>query len=448
VELPIPLIDRLTKLDGFDTPAFLQAHDCEPPVSVRFNPHKPLISFTHGFDGRVPWSSRGFYLPHRPKFTLDPALHAGAYYVQEASSMFVEHAIGSLLGDAKGLMALDLCAAPGGKATLLASMPQFGMVLANEVVRARSGILCENAVKWGDPKVMVSNNDPAAFSSLGPCFDVMLVDAPCSGSGMFRKDPDALKEWSLHHVQLCSQRQKRILADALPSLRPGGLLVYSTCSYSPEEDEDVLEWIMQHEDYRPLSLDPDPQWGIQMTRSISGALGYRFFPDKVRGEGFFLACFSKGALDMPGDALEAKPRSSSSHDKRLNGWVDAAADYRVREKSGNLFLLPSGLEYRVMELDKQLNLRKSGVKAGTLIRDELVPDHELALSRYLSGDSPFIELDLPNALKYLRKQEILPQVPGRGWFVVRHQGLALGLVKHLGNRVNNYYPASWRILMS
>jgi NOL1/NOP2/fmu family ribosome biogenesis protein len=132
----------------------------------------------------------------------------------------------------------------------------------------------------------------------------------------------------------------------------------------------------------------------------------------------------------------------------LNGWVDAAADYRVREKSGNLFLLPSGLEHRVMELDKQLNLRKSGVKAGTLIRDELVPDHELALSRYLSGDSPFIELDLSNALKYLRKQEILPQVPGRGWFVVRHQGLALGLVKHLGNRVNNYYPASWRILMS
>jgi len=444
VKLPIPLTDRLKDLEGFDMPAFMQAHDREPPVSIRFNPHKPMAAVAHILDGRVPWSSQGHYLAHRPVFTLDPALHAGAYYVQEASSMFVEYALESILGQTRGLLALDLCAAPGGKTTLLASMPQFGMVLANEVLRSRANILYENTVKWGDPKVMVSCNDPSAFSVLGPWFDVMLVDAPCSGSGLFRKDPEALKEWSPQHVQLCSQRQQRILADVLPSLRQGGLLVYSTCSYSPEEDEDMLDWIMQHGDYRPIPLDPDPTWGITPARSRNGGVGYRFFPDKLRGEGFFLACFSKGEPDLAREAYPVIP----TPDDRLKGWVDPHAAYRVRERSGDIYLLPSGQEQKVTELLQRLNLRKSGIRAGTLIRDAWVPDHELVMSHYLSGDAPFVELDTRSALTYLRKQQIELQVPGRGWYVVRHEGLALGLVKHLGNRVNNYYPAAWRILMS
>ena len=241
MEIPIALLNSLHDVKGFDESLFLQAHRELPPVSIRIN--KGKVHDEEGFirtsgipvSKPVLWCPSAFYLSERPKFTLDPALHAGAYYVQEASSMFLHYLFNELAKEEKDLSVLDLCAAPGGKTTLLSSMPQVRLVVANEIIRARVSILYENLVKWGDPKIMICNSDPAQFRETGGYFDVLLVDAPCSGSGLFRKDPEAISEWSAENVKHCAERQKRILADALPALKEGGLLLYSTCSYSKEE---------------------------------------------------------------------------------------------------------------------------------------------------------------------------------------------------------------------
>ena len=444
-------MQSLDVVPGFMPEAFLAAHTQEPPVSIRVNPHKPY-NLTHLLpDAQVPWCASAYYLKERPSFTLDPGIHGGAYYVQEASSMFLDYALRKALGDQQGLYALDLCAAPGGKATLLSSLPQFSLVLANEIIRTRVTILHENAVKWGEPKLLVTNNDPSAFQRLEDFFDVMVVDAPCSGSGLFRKDPSALDEWSPQHVIHCASRQQRILADALPALKEGGILVYSTCSYSTEEDEDILQWLVGEMGFTAIDLQVPAEWGIVQTTSANGGIGYRFFPDKLRGEGFFISCLQKTVGGSSGRHMASryeKSNKSASYHAGLKGWVDERADIRVRSRENELFLVPADLEPALQELEQVLHLRKSGVRAGAMMRDQFIPDHELVLSRYLSGSAPRIELGREEALRFLRKQDIHPEGSGKGWFAVTHGGLPIGLIKHLGNRVNNYYPSSWRILMS
>lgn len=451
MQLPQTLLQSLNGVPGFMPEAFLAAHTDEPPVSIRVNPNKSYDLSHLLLETKVPWTSSGYYLKERPSFTLDPGIHGGAYYVQEASSMFVEFALRQLLTDQQGLYGLDLCAAPGGKATLLSTLPQFNMVLANEIIRTRVTILHENAVKWGEPKLFVSNNDPSAFKRLEGFFDVMVVDAPCSGSGLFRKDPTALDEWSPQHVQLCASRQQRILADALPALKEGGILVYSTCSYSTEEDEDILQWLVGEMGFSAVALQVPEEWGIVQTTSANGGIGYRFFPDRLRGEGFFISCLQKTSAGSSGDRgvhRYEKSSKSASYHQGLKGWVDEGQDIRVRSRENELFLIPASAESALQELEQVLHLRKSGVRAGAMMRDQFIPDHELVLSRYVSAAAPRIELDREAALRFLRKQDIHPEGSGKGWFAVTHGGLPLGLIKHLGNRVNNYYPSSWRILMS
>lgn len=451
MQLPQTLMQSLNGVPGFMPEAFLAAHTQEAPVSVRVNPNKSYDLSHLLLDQSVPWCSSGYYLKERPVFTLDPGIHGGAYYVQEASSMFLEFALQQILGDLRGLYGLDLCAAPGGKATLLSSLPQFSLVLANEIIRTRVTILHENAVKWGQPKLFVSNNDPSAFKRLEGFFDVMVVDAPCSGSGLFRKDPSALDEWSPQNVQLCASRQQRILADAIPALKDGGILVYSTCSYSAEEDEDILQWLVGEMGFSPIGLQVPQDYGIIETRSANGGIGYRFFPDKVRGEGFFISCLQQtgGASSGSHSAYRyEKSSTSASYHQGLKGWVDEGLEIRVRSRENELFLIPAALEQALQELEQVLHLRKSGVRAGAMMRDQFIPDHELVLSQYLSGSAPRIELTREEALRFLRKQDVNPQGSSKGWFTVTHAGLPVGLIKHLGNRVNNYYPSSWRILMS
>ncbi len=458
MQLPQQLIQSLRSVKGFDESAFAAAHEAAPPVSVRFNPGKMDLGDdlqlgelmlagqlvpTHP----VPWSSAAFYLKERPVFTLDPALHAGAYYVQEASSMFVEYLLKQVLGDARGLKVLDLCAAPGGKTTLLASMDHFSLVLANEIIRTRLSILYENVVKWGDPKIFISNNDPSHFRSLPGYFDVMVVDAPCSGSGLFRKDKAALQEWSEANVAHCAERQKRILADALPALREGGLLVYSTCSYSPEEDEAILDWLMGHEGLVPETVSFPEEWGIVETDSENGGKGYRFFPGKAEGEGFFIACFRVTTL-FGGEASGGRKKNVIHERGDVPGaWIRQDRPVETILAGDDVYCVPAELFEDHHALREVLNIRKSGVRAGTMVRGEFLPDHELALSYLVSPEAPSLELDKATALQYLRKQAIDPSARGKGWYRVKYRQLGLGLIKHLGNRTNNYYPASWRILL-
>ena len=287
MQFPAGFIQHISNCKGFDEVAFTQAHQLPTPVSIRYNPQKPVEKMA---GNPVPWCAEALYLPERPLFVFDPLFHAGAYYVQEASSMFTGYLFRQFTDDKKPLHILDVCAAPGGKSTLIAGLmsPQ-SLLVSNEVIKSRVTILKENIVKWGNPNVVVSNNDPRDFSGMNGFFDVIIVDAPCSGSGLFRKEPEAKKEWSIENVNHCSLRQQRILEDIIPALKPGGLLLYATCSYAYEEDEKIVEILLQN-DFEPLPKISVPAefGGIVFSKS-----GYRFYPDKITGEGFFIAALRK-----------------------------------------------------------------------------------------------------------------------------------------------------------
>ena len=452
-DLPKELLSSLQGLPGYDAAAFEAIHASGDKVtSIRVNPAKiatspqlPVLSAAT----RVPWSSWGYYLQERPFFTFDPLFHAGAYYVQEASSMFLEQALRQTVDLAQPLRVLDCCAAPGGKSTLLQSLlSPDSLLVCNDVIRNRVAILRENMIKWGAPNAIVTNNDPRDFAALQNYFDVMVIDAPCSGSGLFRREPEAIAEWSPANVQLCSQRQQRILADCWPALRSGGTLIYSTCSYSREEDEDILDWLTSDLSAEACRLDLDPQWNIVETRGKNGAWGYRFYPHKLHGEGFFIACLRKtdGGSFAPPRKLSAPERISKKEQELLQPWVRQDVPLFFFRHQEQVHALPATLAADLPILQSACYLKKAGITLGLASAKELIPEHDLALSTLITVDLPAVELDHRQALQYLRKEELHVDTPVRGWALVRHDGYNLGWVKILPNRWNNYYPKEWRIL--
>ncbi|MGK6350636.1 methyltransferase RsmF C-terminal domain-like protein [Parapedobacter sp. DT-150] len=447
--IPPALVRRLGTFAGFDSAAFEAAHEQEGGItSIRINPAKP-----HGLDtatlGEVPWCDTGFYLPERPVFTLDPLFHAGCYYVQEASSMFIAHAVKALELDRQPLVALDLCAAPGGKSTLLDTYlhPQ-SLLIANELIKTRVTVLTDNLVRWGHANTVVTNNDPSAFRHLPGYIDFMLVDAPCSGSGMFRKDHGAIAEWSEATVQLCSERQQRILADSLPSLREGGILLYSTCSYSAEENEQIADWLCETQGMEPLYIPIDEGWGIQESLSdIHACPGYRFYPHKLRGEGFFLAAFRKISAQPSFDRRKQKSERAVLP-KELKHWVAKEDGFFTFTVGDEIHLLPQGREADLRILQDMLYLRNAGTRVGRVVNGDLIPAHDLALSTAQHPDLPKVALDEEQALEYLRKGNISPALNRHGlhgWALATYNRVPLGWMKLLPNRINNYYPKEWRI---
>ena len=288
--LPLQFLESLKNAKGFNKESFEQIHASgEQITSIRINPSRQ--SKTENQKSKIDWTDYGFYLETRPSFTFDPLFHAGTYYVQEASSMFLEQALKQTVDLSKSIKVLDLCASPGGKSTHIQSLiSNESLLVSNDVIRSRANVLKDNIIKWGCENVVVTNNDPKDFSKLENYFDVIVVDAPCSGSGLFRRDPTAIEEWSENNVQLCSQRQQRILADVWPALKKDGILIYSTCSYSKDEDEDIMDWITENFPTSNFKLEINDKWGITETTSIKENHGYRFWRDKVKGEGFFLSC--------------------------------------------------------------------------------------------------------------------------------------------------------------
>lgn len=448
MQVPQALIQSLQAIPGFDSNAFEQVHASgEQIVSIRLNPSKPVISPSLLFDGTVPWCEHGFYLKERPFFTFDPLLHAGAYYVQEASSMFVWQALQQLMPAQAGKKVLDLCAAPGGKSTLLASHFKDGLVVSNEVIKNRAAILVENMSKWGTAAAVVTNNDPSHFQSLPAYFDLILADAPCSGSGLFRKDPDAIDHWSEDNVQLCSQRQQRILADILPALKEDGILLYSTCSYSELENEQIADWLVNDMGMKSRSLELNQEWGIVETSAkISVAKGYRFYPNRLKGEGFFLAAFQKQKSE---GFKKQKPQQinvlSKKELQQLAATISLKEGLSYFLQSGAIRAIPEQWMAEIGLLASQLYIKKAGVEIGSLKGKDLVPAHELALSGLITSHFPALEIDLEQALLYLKRKELV--IKGQnGWNLLQYCGLSLGWVKVLPNRINNYYPAEWRIL--
>lgn len=447
--LPQAFLESLTGVAGFHRSSFEAVHTSgEQVTSIRVNPEKNRSLDTAGRE-QVPWCPYGYYLPERPSFTLDPLFHAGAYYVQEASSMFIWYVLQQLIGVNTEKKVLDLCAAPGGKSSLLASYFTNGWVVANEVIKQRAAVLVENMTKWGSDHVVVTNNDPVHFQSLPGYFDVMMVDAPCSGSGMFRKDPAAMEEWSEYAVQLCSQRQQRILADVLPALAEEGVLIYSTCSYSREEDEAIADWLVQEMGMENLSLSVPAGWGIVESLSPQNkASGYRFYPDQIKGEGFFIAVFRKKSpgSDSHRPKELALPIPSRQELQQVQSFLQIPGTYSLFKQGEQIRAVPARWHKDLQVLAKALYIKKAGVGIGTIKGKDVIPEHELAMSHLWEGHFIPIPLTKEQALAYLRRKDLLlPDAP-KGWHLVTYEDLPLGWVKVLPNRLNNYYPAEWRIL--
>ncbi|MFZ6024943.1 MAG: methyltransferase RsmF C-terminal domain-like protein [Bacteroidota bacterium] len=449
--MPIPndLIQSLQDVPGFDETSFKEVHESgEQVTAIRFHPAKQQCITDKWAGENIPWCPAGLYLQERPSFTLDPSFHAGAYYVQDASSMFLWHVLQQLVTETAGKKVLDLCAAPGGKSTLLASYFTEGLLVSNEVIKSRAAILVENMTKWGNDNVVVTNNDPAHFQSLGNYFDVIVVDAPCSGSGLFRKDPDAANEWSLDHVELCSQRQQRILSDILPVLKEEGILIYATCSYSKEEDEMIADWLVEEMGMESLPVQTGEKWGIIHSYSAKKqAAGYRFYPDKLKGEGFFIAVFKKTTSAAAGSygkkVTIAKPAKQEM--EQILSFIPLTNEYQVFKQADQFRIFKGRWMEDISMLAGSLYIRKAGVELGAIKGKNIVPSHELAVSLLPKDTFAQVGVNKEQALQYLRRQDISLQAD-KGWNLITYQNLPLGWIKALPNRINNYYPQEWRIL--
>lgn len=447
MHLPVHLLKELSTKPGFDVSHFTKAHNQPAPTSVRLHPVKGTGVFEDM--ERVPWCSNGLYLPERPVFTLDPLFHAGAYYVQEASSMFLHKAMTTIGAHQPAMRILDLCAAPGGKSTLIASLLHpDSLLIANEVIRTRASILEENTSRWGYMNNWVTSNDPREIGKLEGFFDVIVIDAPCSGSGLWRKDPNALNEWSEENVLLCSSRQKRIVADVWPALKQGGYLVYATCSYSVAEDEEITDWIARTYNAEGIVIPDTENWNVEQTQSKErGIPGYHFYPHKLRGEGFFLSVLKKQTHQHITHATGNKWLPDKKIQNITSKYFGKDDITIIPAKEGNYNAISTQHIADWQLLQKSLWLRRTGTAVGMPMSKDWIPDHELALC-VDTIPQPALDVNREQALKFLKREEMGTEMLEKGWFMVRYKGLGLGWVKSVGNRYNNYLPKHWRIRMS
>lgn len=457
MRLPEQFIARMQReLGPAEAEALCAALGTEPSTAVRLNPKK--MSEQKWGGKRVAWSEYGYLLGERPAFTLDPDFHAGAYYVQEASSQFAGYIVSEAVGgvDAcKGLRVLDMCAAPGGKSTHYATLVGGeGLVVANEINRSRAAVLADNARKWGLGNIVVTCNDSARVATFEEWFDVVAVDAPCSGEGMFRKSEEACEQWSESNVAMCAERQWEILENAFRALKPGGVLMYSTCTFNRSEDEDIVRRACEEFGEELVAVDDihvGEDWGV-----VPGREGvfqtFRFFPHRVIGEGMFMAVARKAGLATSRRRMpKARRKVMEAVDKRtvqeLSRWVKGAEQMRFFAAGDTLYGCRAEHYDEVEALAGTLAVIYSGVAMGQVFKGKLKPDGALALYADIRCDAvACCDVDEQNALKFLRKQEMAAEQFAEGVNMVRYDGRPLGFVKRVGARVNNMYPNSLRIL--
>lgn len=468
--LPAAFVESLSMLGEERATVVRDALLTEPSVSVRRNRGK--LAPTDGslpFESAVPWCAEGSYLSSRPAFTLDPALHQGRYYVQDASSMFLDHVVRSLIGDrdVPPLLALDACAAPGGKTTVLIdALPSGSVVVANEFVPKRAAVLKENVIKWGYPSVVVTRDDTARIPRACDDFDIIVADVPCSGEGMMRKDKTAVSQWSPALISECVTRQREIVGNLWDALAPGGYLIYSTCTFNREENELMVESMVHDFGADSIAVPVEQAWGI--TPGIDTACHcYRFLPGLTRGEGLFMAVLRKPGVATMGAALSSmgysrKPSAKKSCGKSssqaktkavlssVSSWLADAERYEVGVSDGRVNAVPKLMAPLADRLMERLNVIHHGICLGEIKGDSVVPAQSLAMSQSLAGDAfPMSDLQRQDALKYLRREALsLPEGTPKGLVLVSYESSPLGFVKNLGSRANNLYPAEWRILSS
>lgn len=435
---PEAFVEQMKNLLPQEFDSFIQSLNGASPTSVRINPAKPTNKFAA--EEPVSWCSHAKYLHQRPSFTFDPLFHAGAYYVQEASSMFLEEVWKQLNLGNKPLKVLDLCAAPGGKSThLLSLMNAESLLVTNELIANRNKILQQNIIKWGNANCIITQNKPEDFAGLENYFDVILVDAPCSGEGLFRKDKDAINEWSEKNVAMCAARQKDILKNVSACLKPGGFLIYSTCTYEPVENDDNIALAADY-GLQSYALNSSQYPGIVQTK-----YGFQFYPHRVKGEGFYIAVMQKdGAAHTYLNPLPNKTPQPVS--KPIQAYLQQPENFTEFKKNDFIFAMPVWMMSDFAILEKRLYIRNAGILAGVMKGHDFLPSHDLALSNHINKDVPSVELSEEDAITYLRCETPKINSDLRGWCLATHQHLNLGWMKLMPGRLNNYFPKDWRIL--
>ncbi len=444
VSVPEGFIEEMRLEPGIDADALVDALDREPSTGVRLNSRKNNASLFEDAEC-VKWCATGRYLESRPVFTLMPELHAGAFYVQDPSSM-IHREIVARLADSPCVL-VDFCAAPGGKTTAaIDALPDGSVVIANEYEPSRVGALKENLIKWGYPGVAVVNAPTSELRSLAGTVDIALVDAPCSGEGMMRKEPDARSQWSKGLIAGCAALQREIVADAAETLRPGGYLVYSTCTFNRTENEDMLDYMASELGLESVDLHLDDEWGIP--DGLTGRPAKRFMPHLTRGEGLFVAVMRKPFGES--DRRKRKRRTLRPKQAMAGGvMLRDKENYMICDRDGMVVGIPFALAEVLDRLPEKTRVVCAGVELGEVKGKDFIPSQAIALSTSLRRDIyPEVELSRSAALAYLRKENVdLPDGTPRGYVLATFRGLPLGWLKNLGNRCNNLYPKNWRIRM-
>lgn len=399
---------------------------------------------------RVPWCSTGYYLQGHEPFTFDPIFHAGLYYVQDASSMIVDYIIRRLID--RPVRYLDLCAAPGGKTTAAVSaLPHGSLMVCNEVVPQRAAILKENVMKWGIPGCVVTSDDSSRFGRLTHFFDVVAADVPCSGEGMFRKDPGAVEQWSPALVAQCAERQRLIIDNVWDAIAPGGLLIYSTCTYNRDENEAMVEHIEAKYGATVVGLDLPLEWNVAPGVGKDGCC--RFLPHRTRGEGLFVCVLRKPGDDEARTVFADKRRTGTRSgvaakvpDAVRNWLTGGSGEFAFSLNGDTVVAVPQGLARDVEAVSRQVKVLSGGVEVGTVKGKDIVPSQSLALSTALNRDAfVTVEVGYNDAIAYLRGDAIMLGDAPRGIVLLQYQGVPIGFAKQLGNRANNLYPREWRI---
>lgn len=441
-----------------------------PEVSVRYNCHKPAVRLS---DEPVPWCEEGCYLSERPVFALDPCWHQGRYYVQEAGSMFVGHVVRSLAREWPGpVCVLDACAAPGGKTTaVIDALPEGSLTVANEYVPARAAVLKENIVKWGCPSVIVTRGDTGRLARLGETFDLVVADVPCSGEGMMRKDDEAVAQWGEGLVRDCAALQWEIVCNLWQTLRPGGVMIYSTCTFNRQEDELNVARIIRELGGESVKIDVPAEWGITGAIGEPSVYACRFIPGRTRGEGLFVSVIRKpgqenkffktgvqesNSFRTERGSVKARKGRPDKCDKRgavaklpaeLAGWLIDGQRYAMYADGDRVNAFPREWMPLLERVRKVTDVIHDGVHVASLKGRDYAPAHSLVMSRAFNKSAfPHVDIDKDTALRYLRGESpVMPEGTPRGYVVLTYEGEPLGLVKNLGNRSNSLYPSSWRV---
>lgn len=440
--LPEKFIQRI-KSHHPDADEFLQAIQWTPATSVRFHPLKKRATDLQ-LGTAIKWCPDAYFLNERPVFTLDPLFHAGTYYVQESSSMFLWEILNQIFTNKK-IRILDACAAPGGKSTLIASwLNGEGILVSNEVIKSRVDVLLENIIKWGYSNAWVTSSDTYLLGGLTEYFDCIVVDAPCSGEGLFRRDAAAISEWSDSNCEICVGRQQKIVSEILPALETGGYLIYSTCTFNPAENDDNVSWMLSR---FPLEVvDIDISAFPEITKTGNG--GMAFYPHRVKGEGFYCCVLRKtGEVDSPSAIRKHKFKFEQSKLPALiEELVKNPEQFYFFNRNGSLEAIPNTAMNDFETISEVTKIVGGPLTLGMIKGKDFIPHHSLAMSIHQQAYFPNIELNKHDSLHFLAR---LPfELSGNpGWNLIEYQNAPLGFVKLVQGRFNNYYPTNWRIRM-